>query len=260
VVTKLNVEAKLGYNQIRYSAIDYQRNEYQQKYASLGVNYRPSGLLTVGSALRQTRGEYPKFAQVGDQFTADRFTRNDLDFTATWQPSDVSDVSGRISATRTHYEHDSLRDSSAPTGYLAWNWRPTGKLKLRTELRRDFGQYGSVANFGTIVGTGVVDYNRTTNTLHVNADQEISAKISLNAAIDQAHRTLTNSYLVPAGTLATQSGSDNTLTLTLGGRWTPTRNTLVGCNISQERRRTDTTLSTSLSAATLGCFGQITLQ
>ena len=54
VVTKLNLEAKLGHNEIRYSAADYQRNNYQQTYASMGVNYRPSGLLTVGSALRRT--------------------------------------------------------------------------------------------------------------------------------------------------------------------------------------------------------------
>lgn len=260
LVTKLNVEAKFGYNEIRYSAADYQHNNYQQQVSSLGVNYRPSGLLTLGSALRQTRGDYPNGLLIGGQHGVDRFTRNDLDFTATWEPSQVSDVSGRISATRTHYQHDPLRDSKAPTGYLAWNWRPTGKLRLRTEMRRDFGQYGSVANFGAIVGTGVVDYNRTTTTLHLNADQDISAKVALNASIDQAHRTLTNRYLVPQGTLATQSGSDNTLTFTLGARWTPSRNTLVGCNLSQDRRRTDTTLSTNLGAAILGCYGQITLQ
>ena len=255
VVTKLNVEAKLGYSEIRYSAADYQRNNYQQQVASLGLNYRPSGLLTMGSALRQTRSEYPNGLLVGGQPGVYRFTRNDLDLTATWQPSQVSSMSGRISSTRTHYEQDSLLDYTAPTGHLAWDWQPTGKLKIRTELRRDFGQNGSV-----IVGTGVVDYSRTTTTLHLNADQEISAKIAITAAIDQAHRTLTNSYLVTQGTLATQSGSDSTLTFTLSARWTPTRNTQVGCKLSSEQRRTDSTLSTRLSAASMGCFGQITLQ
>jgi hypothetical protein len=261
LVSKLSIEARLGYSEVRYSAVDYQRNDYQQQVASLGINFRPSGLLTLGSALRQTRGEHPKFQPLGaDQYLADNFTRNDLDFSANWQPSQVSQLTGRLSATRTHYASQSLRDSDATTGNLAWNWQPTGKLKLRTELRRDYGQDGQLADFGAIAGSGVVDYNRTSTTLRLSADEQISAKTSLTAAIQQAHRTLVNTAVVPAGTLATENGGDDTLTVSLGARWAPSRSTLLGCNLSREQRRTDSTLSTNLNAAVLGCFGQITLQ
>jgi hypothetical protein len=240
---------------VDYSAPEYAFREYRQDSLSLGLNYKPSGLLALGAALRQTRGEYPLFSALG----ADRFTRDDLDLSANWQPSQVSQFSARLSATRTRYEQDSLRNSSGPTGYLSWNWQPTGKLRLRADLARDFGQSAYAADFGAL-GTGVIDYSTTRTTWRLRVDQDISAKIALSAALTQVHRALVNTAATTAATLGVVRGSDDTVSVSLGARWTPTRNILLSCDLNHDQRRTNTALSTRMSAAVFGCSGQLTLQ
>jgi hypothetical protein len=255
LVTKLTAEAQWAHERVDYSAPEYAFREYRQDSLSLGLNYKPSGLLALGAALRQTRGEYPLFSALG----ADRFTRDDLDLSANWQPSQVSQFSARLSATRTRYEQDSLRNSSGPTGYLSWNWQPTGKLRLRADLARDFGQSAYAADFGAL-GTGVIDYSTTRTTWRLRVDQDISAKIALSAALTQVHRALVNTAATTAATLGVVRGSDDTVSVSLGARWTPTRNILLSCDLNHDQRRTNTALSTRMSAAVFGCSGQLTLQ
>ena len=255
LVTKLTAEAQWGHERLDYSAPEYAFREYRQDRASLGLTYRPSGLLRLGAALRQTRGEYPRFSASGP----DRFTRDDLDLSGNWEPSPVSQISTRLSMTRTRYEQDSLRNSSGPTGYVRWDWHPTVRLRLRTDLARDFGQSGYATDFGAL-GIGVVDYSRTRTIWRLRADQELSAKITLNASLSQVHRALVNTAATSTSTLGVSRGSDATVLASLGIRWAPTRNSSLGCDLGHDQRRTSSVLSTQMSATVLACSGQLTLQ
>lgn len=260
LVTKLAAEASFGHRAVSYSAAEYQYREYRQDSASLGLRYRPSGVIDFGAALRDTQGKYPRFRQIAPgQYETDRFTRQDLDLTSNWQPTGASRVSARVSASHTGYDRDTQRNFSGLTGAATWNWQPTGKLRLRTDLTRDIGQNSDFVNYG-FFGTGVIDYSRTTSALRLRADHDLSAKIALNASVMQAHRTLVDTLALSTNTPVVSSGSDNTTTLALGGRWTPTRSAQLGCDLSHERRSTRSVLSTNMSASVASCYGQIVLQ
>jgi hypothetical protein len=260
LVTKLTAEAKLGHETQSYSAVAYQFREYNQNTGSLGLRYHTSGLLTLGIAGRQTRGEYPNFIETSPGvFQADKFTRQDLDLTADWVPSRVSTVFARISATRTNYDIDNIRDSSGPTGVIRWDWKPTGKTKFLTDLTRDFGQRSDSTDFGS-AGTGVTNFSQSTTAFRVRAFEEVSGKVTANASAQWSHRSLVDTQAIASGEVASSDGTDNTTTLGLGARWTPTRNTALGCDLSYERRRANSTLSSSMTASSIGCYGQITLQ
>jgi len=259
-VTQLTAEIGAGHSSQSYSAIEYQARQYRQDYASLGLTWRPSGLLTLGTALRETQGRYPKFRDLGQgQFSADRFTRQDIDLTAQWLPSQISQVSGRLSATRNHYDLNSLRNASGLTGNINWDWQPTGKMHVRSTLWRDFSQRSEPSTFA-IFGAGYTDYSSSTNGARVLVEQELSGKVSVNASLAQARRSLVDTLSVSQGLLGTGSGQDRTMTTALGLRWNPTRNSTVGCDIGREQRRSDGRLSTNMSGSTYGCSGQLTLQ
>ena len=261
VVTKYTLEASLGHRNRSYSAPEYNSSEYRQTSGSLGLRYRPSGALSLGVALRITEATYPKFNQTAPGvFESDRLKRQDIDFTATWLPSAVSQFNLRLSPTHTSYDRDTGSDFSGVTGSATWGWQPTGKLRLTTGLSRDTGQSSDAVNLG-FFGSGVTDYSRTTSALSLKADYELSAKIALNAGISYAHRALANTSSLAGNPVGTVTGSDNTTVLSLGARWLPTRSIQVGCNVSAENRSSsNTNLSVGLSGNAFSCYGQFVLQ
>ena len=59
LATQYTMEAAIGYRRVDYSAVEYQRSEFQQTSGSLGVRYRPRAALDLGVALRLTQATYP---------------------------------------------------------------------------------------------------------------------------------------------------------------------------------------------------------
>lgn len=260
-VTRLTLEAGAGYRQVDYSAREYDARDNRQTYGSLGVRWRPNPALQFGSAFRLTNGRYPHFPATNGTggYDPDTYRRTDLDLTANWTPSGATNLSLRLSPTRTRYDRDTARNLSGLTGLLRGDWQPGGKLRLSAKLSRDNGQSADVYNLG-IFGQGVVDFGRTTTALQLSAAYEASAKVSLNASAGQAHRSLVDTRLLNGNVLSTAAGSDTTTTLSLGTRWTPLRWVLVGCDINQDQRRSSSALSWAYSSTSLGCYAQATIQ
>jgi len=254
VVTAFTVEATAGHRSVDYTAAEYQGREFRQDNISLGLRYRPSSATTLGVEVRDTKGKYPKFRQFTDgTFEADRFERRDLGFTAYVAPSDVSSFSGRVSFGKTDYEVATERSFSGATGYVSWNWKPTGKLRFDTRLTRDPGQDSYF--FDSAISNATIEYSRVTTALRVRADYELSAKVGLNASVGASHRSLASTLFN-----STQTGSDRSTNLALGALWTPTRSLQFGCDLSHDRRRGEQPLSSNLSDTTYSCYGQATLQ
>ena len=262
MVTALTLEAGLGLRKVNYSATQYQRNEYEQTSGSLGARYRASGALQVGVALRLSKADYPQFRQTGAHtFESDTLNRRDIDFTANWTPSAISQVNLRLSPTQSSYDRNTGRDFSGLTGSAAWAWQVAGKTKLNTTLSRDTGQSSEAVNLG-ISQPGVVDYSQITSALRVKAEHELTGKIGLTASAVLAHRSLVNTPRDANGNvLTTLEGTDNTVTLALGGRWAVTRSAEAGCNVSTERRTSsNSALSVPMSGSSFSCYGQLVLQ
>ena len=262
LVTQYAMEAALGFNQVGYSAVEYQRNQYKQTSGSLGLRYRYGGALNLGSALRLTHADYPRFRQTGvDTFEADTLKRQDIDFTANWVPNAISQVNLRLSPTRTAYDRNTGSDFSGLTGSAGWDWQPTGKSKLNTTLWRDTGQYAYAVNLG-FGQPGLVDFSTIGTTLRVKGDHDITGKISAATTLTYARRSLTDTVTATLlGASNRTEGSDNTTTLALGGRWSPSRSAQLGCDISTTHRRSsNASLSVPMQGNSLSCYGQLVLQ
>ena len=260
VVTRYTAEASVGLSRRRFSAASYARSEYDQKSASLGISYRPSNLLAMGAAARLTQVDYPRYRSLGDgTFESDRLNRSDLDFTAQWLPSGNSTVNVRLSPTHTGYDRNTESDFSGLTGSANWVWQATGKIKLTGLLSRDTGQSSDAISQG-ILRTGAVDFSRTTTAMKLMGDYQFSNKIALSTSLTQANRDLARVFN-PGGPAIVERGADNSTTLGVGAKWSPTRSLQVGCDLSAEQRRSNNqVLSITLSANSFSCFGQFVLQ
>lgn len=260
VVTRYTAEASLGLSKRRFSAASYARSEYDQKSASLGLNYRPSNLLALGAAARLTLVDYPRYRSLGaGTFESDRLSRSDLDFSAQWVPSGNSTLNARLSATRSSYDRSAESDFSGLTGSASWVWQATGKIKLTSLLSHEPGQTTDAISQG-LQRSGAVDFSRTTTAYKLMGDYQLSAKIALSASVAQANRDLVRSFN-QGGPAIVERGSDSSTLLGLGAKWSPTRSLQVGCDLSSEQRRSNNlALSTTLNAGSLGCSGQFVLQ
>ena len=258
------LEGSLSRRQLRYSAEEYRRFELNQDAASVGVRFRPSALLSLGTDLRTTRGRYPGLVLASGADAS--YHRNDLDFTASWEATGLSTITGRLSLSREHFAKGEQQDFSGATGSLAWGYRPTGKLSFRTAINRDTGQETSFFNLGTgsAAPTAVGDNSLLTTGLTFDATYAASAKIKATAGLRYSHRSL-NDKLSASGLAAPPvEGSDSLRRVSFGLSYTPTRNWLLGCNLERDSRSvsstTPSTLSYPYSVNTVSCSAQFTVQ
>jgi hypothetical protein len=259
--SRFNLEGTLSHRELNYSLDSWDRYEYRRDTVGLGVIYRPSGALTLGVGARYTRGTFPRFTKdPSGAYIADDYDRNDVDLTAVWEATGASRVNARISFTDESHDIAGARDFSDWTGAIAWDWRPTGKLRFLTELARDSGQeLNPLSSTGGAI-SAVGDTSQLADKIQVQAFYDATAKIQLNALARYTHRSLVDTLSVGGGGTITSAGNDDTTTLSLGIRYNPTRTIQIGCSIGTESRNADSTVSYDYSANAASCFAQIRLQ
>ena len=244
----LGLEVGLEGSRVDYGnpAADYA--EYRQRGASAGVRYRLGGATSVALSARQTRYDYPNLL-VTLPDPNDRRERNELDLGATWRPSGASSFDARIGRGKTTHDQLSERDFSSTTGSLSWGWDPGGRLKLNTRLARDSGQSSDVATTA---------FSETTDLLRVAAEYAITGKTALSASVQGYRRQLAGSGQFVVGV----SGRDSGNSASLGVRWEALRSLTLGCQLSHDRRGTNTNplLNDAYSANVYSCTGQLLLQ
>lgn len=259
LVSLLSLEGTLTHNQIEYSAPEYAYAKLSQDGGSIGLKYRPSGLLTLGTAVFAARGRYPNVLQPNGQ--EETFDRRDLNFTANWVPTGQSTVNALLAFSKQTNAAITQRDFSGATWAVTWAYQPTGKLTFNTSINRDTGLGSSFYNFSGGQFTGVGDDSQVTTSLTVRADYAVTAKIKLNAGLRLAERKLFNTLALSQGQPPTAvEGRDNITNLSLGASWAPTRNWLVACNAGRDSRSASGLLSYPYSANTASCSAQFTLQ
>lgn len=257
----LALEATVIHRQRDFSAAEFAFAEFDQDSAGLGLLYRPSGLLTLGTAVRHTRGEYPFAVQPAPGvFRADKFDRNDVDLTAVWVPTGLSTVRARLSYSKEEHDQVRSRDFSGPTGALTWEYKPTGKLTFTTDLIRETGTESSFAGFTGANLNPVNNNSQRSSSLQIRGQYEFSAKIQFDATARYTERDLVTTSVLATGGSSTTAGSDKTGLLTIGARYEPTRNWLVGCNYGFEKHGGSTSVSSAFEANIFGCLAQFTLR
>jgi Putative beta-barrel porin 2 len=244
----LAIQGRLGHQNVDYDTnsalIDYESLDYRQNFASLGLVYRPSGLLTLGIAARGTKGKYH------NSVPEDEYDRKDLDLTATWVPTGISRVIARLSKTDEEHDVQTQRDVSGVTGAVQWDWRPTGKLRFLSDMSRDTGS--QVAFSQALLPTGEIltataPDSRVVASIGTRAFYDLTAKISLNAEL----RSTDRDFDVQA--------DDRTNLISIGARWEPTRAVSLGCALSKQSRNSPV-VEREFDANVVSCFGRFTLQ
>jgi hypothetical protein len=236
--------------------------DFYQDNAEVGLRWAPSSTATFGLALGTTRGRYPKFTTAGTgEYQADRFKRNDVVLTATLKPSGASTVDVRLSNGRTRYDLNQQRDFSGLTGSVVWGWQATGKLRVSTQLSRDTGQDSYLTRTIQTNQPTTADYSRLTNQLRVQVNYDLTAKFGLTGGASYASRDLVRTINDPL-IAADATDTDRTQLLSAGVRWAPRRYGTLGCDVTMEKRKasSEPVLTADMSAKSLTCFGQLTLQ
>jgi Putative beta-barrel porin 2 len=248
----LGIEGTLGYRRVNFSAPELDSREYEQGSGSLGVVYRPSSALSLGTGLAVQNSDYdvPSFGQS----QPDSNSRRDLYVTADWTATGASTVGTRLNFGKTDYKRPNADDFSGVTGSAYWNWRPTGRTTLTTSLSRDTGQesgFQSLTNGGRTRLTAT-DFSRVTNLFALGANYELTGKIVLAGGLSYARRSLVDS-------ISGRAGSDNTTITSLGADWMATRIITFGCKVGHESRSASGFGSFDYSGSNFGCRGSITL-
>jgi len=239
----MSLETSYNHRKLSYSDLAYRGSALNQDGWSLGLNYNPSGLLTLGTAVRYTQGKYALSRD---------FDRYDIDITSIWMPTGLSTVTARLSyGDRKSRNGTSALDFRGTTGQLSWTYQPTGKLRLTSAFSRDSG---AESGFLTVNGqqlNGVGDNSRLTNAANFNAQYSLTAKIQLTAALAIANRSLKNGSL---------SGNDTLRTASIGASYAILRNAKLDCNFRRDTRSASGQGSYDFRNSSVSCSAQILLQ
>lgn len=247
------------YRKVDFSAPSYAYEEYNQNGVNVGLTYGSHGIWRYGAGFRFTRTDYPYYPhpfpsrELGDQGDGKNF-----DITVKWVPNALSTLNLRLSYSDINYEVNESRDFNGFNGSLSWDWRPTGKI---TSSLAFIGAPGYASTFYGFIGEPVrVDNSRFTRTFRWNGNYAATGKTSLTASLE-----LTKDYLTQTIFANTQKGSDLYTVGRLGLSYTPTRNSLLSCNVSYTDRSVSENaelhgMSYAYNGTMFSCSGQLVLQ
>lgn len=247
------------YRKVDFSAKSYADDEYNQNGASIGLSYGSHGIWVFGGSFRFTRTVYPYYphpfpsTELGDQGDGKNF-----DLTAKWTPNGLSTVDVRLSYSDIHYDINEARDFNGFNGSVAWNWQATGKIRSTLTF---ISAPGYASTFYAFIGEPVrIDNSQFARSVRWNGTYLATGKTSFTASLN-----LTKDYLTQTIFAATQSGSDLYTTGSLGVSYTPTRNSLLSCNVSYtDRTASDSAerygMSYAYNGTSVSCSGQLVLQ
>ncbi|QID16758.1 outer membrane beta-barrel protein [Nitrogeniibacter mangrovi] len=120
-----------------YSDRASERADYRASIPEISLTYRPESGNRLSLSARFTDGEYPNRVLTA---TADEgFRQSDVRMSGRWRLTGLSVLSGYLGYTRRTYRNLSIRNFSGMTGRLQYDWTITGKVSLRSTVRREIG-------------------------------------------------------------------------------------------------------------------------
>jgi hypothetical protein len=246
-ISLLVIHGALGYSSVRFTAPQYAFRVLDQSTATLGVRKLISGQLRLGTGFTFTDGDYTDIDET--------FKRYDLFVNGAWELTGLSTVNARLNYTwRTDTNaFGAETDDSGLTGWISWNYKPTGKLTFDTYLSYDTLANGVFGDLGGGVEGYVGDSNRLTTTLRLTGNYQATSKIAVNTSLAF--------YVQDNVEFDSSNSSDRVFNALLGATWTPTRNWQVACNINwNSRDSTGTGGRTPYDAYGAFCSAQFALQ
>jgi hypothetical protein len=241
--SRLSLNGSYEHRDLKYSNDIYANRNYKQDTVSAGVRWGNSAVLTFGLGYRATKGRTPQFQATPPY--EDELERQDIDLTSVWVASGFSILNARISSTKETHTLGANPETSAITGAIAWDYRPTPKLGFTTSITRDTG---TETTFLGLTPDGSrplpVDQSTLSTNVQLQARYEMTSKVSLNGDARYRKGTLSN-------------GEDEKVVgYGLGIGYLPTSSISLSCYAIYENR--DSFLS--YTATTTTCAAQFTLR
>ena len=259
ISSRTTFDAGLEHRKIDVGNRAFISSEVTSDVARAGLKYGVSGLLTVGAGVRYTRDKRPNALQVEPgEFVGQRTTRRDLDLTADWSPTPVTQLDVRVSFGSEERSR-SRGSSSRVTGAVNAGYQPTSKLRFSARVSRDTGTettFQSVPTSTPAPVTGAnglfVDSNRLTTSYNIAATYAVTSKIGMSANYDRSQ----GSYQSVSG----NSFDNNTSIYGLGANYNATNKLSFQCQLRRETRNGESEFVRSFSANTASCLVRYLIQ
>jgi hypothetical protein len=225
-------------------------NRLSQWSSEGGIGYKPSPDLSTMLLFRYTRISRPD----SDLGPGDDVARKEAELSANWQATGASKLDLRIG--RADEKHSVAEDRGFWTGGIGWDWMPSGKLLLKTQLLRDAeGGSGSVIAPDT-TGTAPARAGDLLRDAFIwTAQWAATSKINVTGGVEYSRRRYSD--LIPD---STSHVVDRTTALKLGLRYSPQRWLDLGCDIGHEHRETNTvdqTVTRPYDSLVAGCLATL---
>jgi hypothetical protein len=264
--TQVDADAKLAsntplvfsvegrYRSRNYSDPSYDNRDQNQTTFGVGAKYSLRGRNYVGLKLRDTNGKYPHYTLPGTAIDGDHLDRQDVDLTGFVEFSQLSTLFARLSYSKIDYKVQDRRNFSGLTGLVKASWQATGKIRLSGQFARDRSEdlNFEMDPFGTQVESA-----RLATVARATADYQFSAKLAFRANAGYMRRSLAAVNDVFG---ISEGGNERTNDYGFGAKWTPTRTSLVGCDYSHERRRSNLVERLNVGGNVFSCYAQLTVQ
>jgi len=246
----------------RYSAADFEKNQLDQWAAEVGATYKFSPDLSVLLTLRHTETDRPDYTTAEGDFVGNDVTRNDLELGTTVQITGASGVDARLALTRERYK-TTTSNNDLLTGYVAWRWKPTGKLGFVTTLARDTGTGSGIRYVASddssneeVPTSTLTSTTQLRNSLAIKSTWSATSKINVNGGLQWARREVSSTFSDSSSTR-----NDQTYGINLGVGYAPLRYLSTGCQVAYQRRTTESdaanTVTRPYKSTVTSCFAQL---
>jgi len=146
-------------------------SEYDETAFEAGVGFRPKSGNRLSLVARRAHGDYPN--RTPSATIDSGYEQRDLRLRGEWALTGISKLSGYLGYTSREYEHVNSLDFDGPTGRVAFDWVPTGKLSFQFVARREIGsEYEVIDNYVVTRGLGVEGRWAATDKIGVRARAE----------------------------------------------------------------------------------------
>ncbi len=247
LVSLVAADVRVAYNSVRYSLPSY-ANRYDLDQTSIRARVRKqfSGQLTAGTGLAFTKGDYT----ANDQ----EFDRYDLFVFTDWKVTGLSTLSARIGYSWADYTGLNPYNQDGVTGWLAWNYVPTGKLVFNTRISYDTLANSVFTSVGGGASSGLGENQTLTSGLQFTAKYAFSAKTSFNASLEFFQQTEDRIFNVGGSPIVVDTRNRVT-NLLLGATWLPSRNWQVNCGITLNDRNQSRSSNQPISLLPYTAYG-----
>lgn len=175
-----SVIGTLDGNRLKYSEPTYATLNAKQKSRALRVNYYVTDLLYYGLGLRNVKTDFPdRIVQGG---ITEVQNDHNIDLTANWQVTGVSNLDLLLSRRRSTYASDPDRQIKGWNGNLSWQYTPHGLLTYGLGLSRTTSADRATATtfinqFGGYKGIGTQGYDNNSTNLNTSVAAQLTGKI-----------------------------------------------------------------------------------